>query len=183
MSTWPLDPQFTDGEDLTEVEMNDRVTDKLNELRALIPDPQFVAVGRNISPQGIPDSSVEAVTFYDAGVQYSAGSLITRPGSGVLETSVSGVWRWSATVIWDAIGAGAADHHRDVLILLNGTEPTFRAGRTNNNYAAGARLGVTQSAGGTVATDAADQLTLCLYQTSGLTLNVNSVLFALERIA
>jgi hypothetical protein len=183
VSTWPLDPQFSDGEDLTQVEMNSRVTDKLNELRTLIPDPQFVALGRNITPFPIVDNTPTAVTFYDAGILYSAGSLISRPGSGMFETTVSGLWRWSASVVWDVAAGGSGAHHRDLWVLQNGTQPTFRPGHTTDVYPAGAWATATQSAGGPVSTAASDTLQLVLFQNSGLTLNANSILFALERIA
>lgn len=154
-----------------------------------IPQAAVVAQARQVlrtTTTSVPDSTHTAVASYTS-TPFLSGSipLTSSGGAGVLTPSVTGLYRWSATVTWDAFaGTVVGPGRRRPYIKVAGAE--VDEGKNDDMLIAGQSLNssFTQTVGGEVALTAGQEVGLWLFQSSGVGPIVASrVTFSLVKVA
>lgn len=181
--TFPLAPQFTDGEDLNAVDLNDRITDRLNDLYALASATATMRVTATAATITVPDNSAFSLNFYNDGIVYEQDPLnLISYASGVFTVAADGLWGWSATLEWPSVSSGVGAHHRDVYVRANGT--ALIAGRDQRPYAGGvAWPSMSHPASGQIQLSAGATMQAAFYQNSGGTLVATNASFDMWLIA
>lgn len=142
----------------------------------------FCQMGRSTTlAGGVPSTTTTAASSFSDGILGQAGDVVYS-GGGLITVGHDGPYRWSASSLWSATGAGASVHTKQCFVWVNGSETTHAEGKTSYPCPAGATGSMSQVAGGVLMLHAGDTLQLAYYQNSSIGLQVQPMTFTVEAL-